>query len=150
MSSEGDFFVALPCGARFKRPGKISAESVMASMGWIYVHEFLAYAGICNEALTTAELAREAFEEKVEGTMVMVDDVDFVGDEDGYWCATYVLPYDGFIHQERIVSEVAISFASEGVETFSETYDFRCRKLSVPNAKIINLNDYRAAKAQAA
>lgn len=150
-----EFRVNLPCGRSFKRPGRIAAENVMASMGWLYVHELVAYGGLLCPELSSPEEAEEAFKDLLDGTMVSLDDVDYVGDDfvssdNGYWCAKYLLPYDGFLHLDRIESEIVIAFKAEGVEIFPEVFDFNCRKLAIATSPVINLQEYRAAKAKAA
>lgn len=122
------YAIALPCGTRFRRPGRVPVEQAMASAGWLYVNAFIGFGMFVTPAEATAFDVRQIALSRVEGTNASVGSVD-LSDEDGegkHWCVDYLLPCDGFLQEEEMQAEARSAFASEGVEVIPH-FDFRMR-----------------------
>lgn len=131
--------VRLPDGIRFSRPGRVGAEQVMASAGWLYVSSLIGFAMTTTPQGTTPFQARAAMRTRIEGTQAVLGDVCLSDeDEEGmHWCADLMLPFEGFVRMEDIEAEARAAFAAEGIEVIPH-YDFRTRtSLRTAGASII-------------
>jgi hypothetical protein len=144
-----EYDVRLPCGNTFRRPGRVPAEQVMASMDWLYVEEMIGFHTLTTPIKAEAMDARKEIMEKIIETQVELGSVDLVEEENGkrHWCADVHMPYQGFIHRKDIETQFRICFASEGIKVVSELMNFRARVITpAPPAKILDFSSFRAAK----
>lgn len=145
-----EYTVNLPCGGQFKRPGRVPAEQVMASMGWMYVTDIIGYGPLKDSRLVTVEAARKVFQDRIADTNVTLGKIDPLNEEVGHWCANYLMTYHGFIHRDELQSELRICFQSEGVAILPDVFDFRCRHKVMATADVISFEAKRAERLQAA
>lgn len=152
-----EFEVVMRCGNTFRRPGRLSAEVVLSNWGWIYVTEFEGYGVLPFVDGQNKAAATNLFKEILDGTTIELGEVDGVHDgeqgdftgSDG-WCATYYLPYHGFIHKDDVLSEADNCFRSEGVFIVPNSYSFNCRLNEKSSADVIDLDARRSARLCAA
>jgi hypothetical protein len=149
---EGDriseYDVRLPCGKSFRRPGRVPAEQVMASMDWLYVEEMLGWTAHATSINVGVMQARKEILKKAEDTQVELGSVDLVEEADGqrHWCADVHIPYQGFIHRDDIETQFKLCFASEGFIVL-DTPDFRARVIRpASQAVIVDFMSFREAK----
>jgi hypothetical protein len=108
------FRVEMTDGASFQRPGRVSAESVLAGLGWINVREMVGHFVFSGPEEMTEEDARHLVSIDLDEKPLVIGSVDFVeidGDR-SHWCADLKIPYNGFLRAEII--------ESMGMDTFSE------------------------------
>lgn len=144
--------VRLPDGACFSRPGRVGAEQVMASAGWVYVISLIGFAMATTPSGTTSFEARAVMRSRIEGTGVRLGEVCLSDEDDEgmHWCADLMLPYEGFLRIEEIGAEAKAAFAAEGVEVIPH-FDFRTRtSLRSSGASIIPFPPERIRQRQSA
>jgi len=144
--------VRLPDGVRFARPGRVGAEQVLASAGWLYVTSLIGFAMVTTPSGTTPFEARAVMRGRVQGKQAVLGEVCLSDeDEDGkHWCADLMLPFEGFLRTEEIEAEARAAFAAEGIEVIPH-FDFRTRtSLSMAGASIIPFPYDRVRKRQSA
>lgn len=112
-----NFRVRLPCGQHFSRPGRVSAESVLSSLGWVYVTHLVGFAHFFSETSCSEARARKHFLAMIEESpSVVLGDVSPSDEGDSrLWIADLHIPFDGFIRREDIEAEKNNSFAFEGI-----------------------------------
>lgn len=143
-----EYDVRLPCGKSFRRPGRIAAEQVMASMDWLYVEEMVGWTAHATSINVGVIQARKEILEKAEDTQVELGSVDLVEEANGqrHWCADVHLPYQGFIHRDNIETQFQLCFAGEGFAVL-DTLDFRARVIRPSSpAVIVDFMSFREAK----
>lgn len=145
-----EYVVNLPCGGQFKRPGRVPAEKVMASMGWMYVTDLIGYGVLQDTTVETHESAIKAFQKRITDTNVVLGKVDPTSDKKGEWCASYSMTYHGFIHRDALQSEVRICFHYEGIDILPDMFDYRCRQKVTTPAEVISFEAKRAERLKAA
>lgn len=123
-----EYTVKLPDGTRFKRPGRIGAEQVMASAGWIFVNSLIGFSMVTMPQPSTVFDARAEMLRRIAGTALKLGEVSLSDqDEEGlHWCADLTLSYEGFVLVAEIEAEAKAAFAAEGVEVIPH-FDFRTR-----------------------
>jgi hypothetical protein len=144
-----NYRVMLPCGQHFSRPGRVPAESVLSSMGWVYVTHLIGFHHFNSPAPCSEHRARRHFIEHVQDSpSVVVGDVTPCDDgENCFWIADLRIPFDGFIRREDIEAEKNISFASERIAL--EVKGFDCIVAvggEARSADLISLADHIAAR----
>lgn len=140
-----EFNVLLPCGGRFRRPGRIAAEEVMASMGWIYVETVTGFAMLSTPATSGDLQARKEFLKIIEDTQLTLGSVDLTDEVDGkrHWCADVTVSYECFIHRDDLDTQFALSFASEGLKVITHM-DYRARILMPADVgNVVDFLSYR-------
>jgi hypothetical protein len=145
-----EYVVTLPCGSQFQRPGRVSAEKVMASMGWVYVTDLIGYGILYDANIDNEPAARSVFQRRIVDTNVVLGKVDPASDKNGEWCANYSISYHGFIHRDDLQSELRICFHCEGVDILPDIFDYRCRQKVTSTAEVICFKAKRAERLQAA
>lgn len=94
------FSIALPCGMKFSRPGRLPAEAVMANLGYDLVGTAIAFLPFKVSIGAKAVDARRAAAEMLGqhsrflGRVSLVD-VEATG---SWWCADIRLPIGRYIH----------------------------------------------------
>ena len=94
------FSIALPCGMKFSRPGRLPAEAVMANLGYDLVGAAIAFLPFKVSIGAKAADARRAAAEilgrhsRFLGRVSLVD-VEAAG---SWWCADIRLPIGRYIH----------------------------------------------------
>lgn len=144
-----EYDVRLPCGQVFRRPGRVPAEQVMASMNWLYVEEMCGYSAFTTNISAGNSEARKEIFEKVRDTQIELGSVDLVEEAEGrrHWCADVSIPFQGFIHRDDIEAQFKISFAAEGFPVIDEMMDFRARILKpAAEAVILDFKAFRDAR----
>jgi hypothetical protein len=145
-----DYKIVLPCGQEFQRPGRVPAERVLASMGWLYVTHLIGYAIVPIAHAESVKQAQDYLTGIVVDTNIKVGGIDPVEGAAAGWCANLVIEYHGFIHRDQLELELRTWFHAEGVEILPEIYDFRCRQNVPASAEIISFEDKRKARLLAA
>lgn len=152
LEANQEYSVSLPDGTRFKRPGRIGAEQVMASAGWVYVVGLIGFSMLTTSSDANVFDARTAMRRRIAGTNLKLGEVSLAdSDEDGlHWCADLTLAWEGFIRLEDIEMEAKAAFAAEGVEVIPH-FDFKLRtSLSLSEALVIPFPTDRVRKSSAA
>lgn len=150
VKNSWEYTVNLPCGGRFKRPGRVPVEQVMASMGWMYITDIIGYGALSDPRILDEMEARQVFEDRISNTNITLGKIDPLNEEKGNWCANYLMAYHGFIHRDALQSEMGTCFRSEGVAILPDTFDYRCRHKVTTTADVISFEAKRAERLQAA
>jgi len=143
-----NFRVKLPCGRHFSRPGRIAAEDVLSSLGWVYVTHLVGYSHLVTDTSCSVGRARKHFLNLTQNSpSVVVGDVTPCDEGDSrLWIADLHIPFDGFIRREDIETEKNVSFAAEGIPLVE---GFDCTIAvggEVRSADLISLADHVAAR----
>ena len=128
MDALHEYSVKLPDGTSFKRPGRIGAEQVMASAGWLFVNSLIGFSMVATPVSSTVFDARAEMLRRIAGTTLKLGEVSLSDqDEEGmHWCADLTLAYEGFVRIEEIDKEARAAFSAEGVDVIPH-FDFRTR-----------------------
>ncbi len=143
-----EYEVLLPCGQTFRRPGRIPAEQVMASMDWLYVEEMSGFTAYATDLDVGEMQVRKEILAKAQDTQVELGEVDLVEEANGqrHWCADLHIPYHGFIHRDNIDEQFKICFAAEGFPVLDAPH-WKARVLrSESQAVIVDFKSFRDAK----
>lgn len=121
------FRVVLPCGASFLRPGRIPAEEVMFTLGWVHTKRLTGYMHLSLPVHFSPREARDAFRRRVRIPNSRVGDVQCLGrsDSESVWLADIHLDRDGFMRISEFQIEAAAAFA--GIEGMLGSYDYAMR-----------------------
>ncbi|MTH95990.1 hypothetical protein [Roseibium sp. RKSG952] len=111
------FRVEMTDGASFQRPGCVSAESVLAGLGWINVREMVGRFVFSGPEEMTEEDASHLVSIDLDKKSLVIGSIDFLKIEDGnsHWCADLKIPYNGFLRSEIIESMGMSAFSEQGL-----------------------------------
>jgi hypothetical protein len=127
------FTVELPCGSSFRRPGKVGAEEVIASLGWVYVRNFIGYMPLTFPSGTSDKAVRATFRTRLGRSASMGQATVVGGDDAGdHWCADVFAACEGFVRYDAMQGAAAEAFAELGVGTLAGTHDFVARTNILP------------------
>jgi hypothetical protein len=143
-----NYRVKLPCGNYFSRPGRIPAEEVLSSMGWVYVTHLVGFSPFTSTEPCSEALALKHFLEITQDSpTVEVGEVTACDEgQNCFWIADLRIPFDGFIRREDIETETNISFAAENIPLV-EGYDCVIAVGGeARSAEILSLAEHAAAR----
>lgn len=143
-----EYSVRLPDGMSFQRPGRLPAEQVMASAGWVFVTSLIGYAMVTTERNGNAFGVRAVMAKRLLGCQARIGDIDLSdADEEGlHWCIDLSLPYEGFIKVEDIGAEAKAAFAADKVDVMPH-FDFRPRSnVAMTEATVIAFPEDRIVR----
>ena len=154
LASSGDgesparFRVELPCGASFSRPGRVPAEEVMASMGWVYVRNFKGYKPLSFAAGSCPKAVRAAFRDSLpRGAMLGQATVAGTDGATEAWCADVFVAHEGFVRFADIGSEAGAAFARVGADVVPGSFDFVAGTPAAGRgAEVVEFKSLRAAR----
>jgi len=129
------FRVVLPCGQSFLRPGKVPAESVLSSLGWVHTKRYIGYMVLTLHEGASNLDAREGFRSRINLPNSRLGDMACVERAHGLsrWIGDVLLDRDGFVRYQDFQEEAARAFEGIGGDMFPD-YDFVARQPTFPNA----------------
>jgi hypothetical protein len=137
------FMVSLPCGASFFRPGRVPAENVMASLGWVHIktlvaHTVRSYGSDYSAADVVDIISLNITDESIEvGTAVDVGSYNGMTN----WCIDLRRPCHEFLQVSAVSDAVTKAFdgllhGGQPLYDFFPTYPIR-----KATAEIVSLAD---------
>jgi len=112
----GWFTIRLPDGNTFSRPGKVPAEEILATFGYMLIEGMTVYAVYESASELSDAEAERAVREMLTGYDVRIGSVDRIGDADPSWCLDMVLPFEGYIHRGALTAHAAGVLAGTALE----------------------------------
>ncbi len=114
--------VDLPCGQGFRRPGRIPAERILASHGYVIAQGIKAYGVVETHPATTPEQVHAEVVARLRGRAPTLGTVDLVETDDrvSAWCCDLTLPFEGPIHRSHASGYVGRETAGLGLDIVGE------------------------------
>jgi len=143
------FMVQLPCGASFTRPGRVPAENVMASLGWVHVKTLVTHVVKAYHSDYSSDDVAEMFQASLLDEEIEVGYAVIVGAfrDENHWCIDLRRDSHQFLRYEhlgRSVSQAFQSIMNENNPIFDFVPTFPIRKSS---AEIVSFGERTMAVA---
>lgn len=147
-AAKPQYRVNLPCGGSFSRPGRVKAEDVMSSMGWVYVTHLTGFAHFAPSEPCSETVVRRHFLSIIEESpnVRLGEITPLHEDATLMWIADLHIPFEGFIQRDHIEFEKDIAFSSEGIKLRVQGFDCKVKLGASPRSA--DLFDFSARRAQ--
>lgn len=126
------FRVKLPCESTFIRPGKVSAENVLASFGWVHVKTLIGHLVRAFPSVLGASEVIEMVSAEIADANIEIGTPSAAGGygDDAFWCIDLRRDCNSFIRYDAIQSAVSDAFGgilggSPPLYDFVTTYPIR-------------------------